>query len=488
MTTPSHVLAIDAGGSAVKATVVGTADGAIAALARRPYAVSHPGPGLAEFDPEAWWTAIAGCIADAAAAAPARIGAVVCTGMRIPFVLIDADGGEIGPGILNHDRRGADQLARVRAVGGPGLYRRTGHWPAPEFGIGKLAWLAAHEPDRLGRARHLLQFHDWLVFRLCGAIASEPSSAAMSGMLDLVVGEWATDLIAGVGVDPSLFPPLVRSGTPLGGVREDVAAATGVPPGTPVLAGGGDTHMSCLGVGAAEPGDVCVVAGSTTPVMLAAAAPLVDAADQPVVSPHVFPGRFAIETNAGATGIRFTWLRALAAEMAGRDYAYAELDAAAAAAEVGAGGLFVTAGNPGWGERAWAATPPAAIIGLHSTHTVGELARATLEASAVATAAQVDRLERVLGSPIGRIRATGGATRSAFYGQLLADAAGRPVEVARVAEPSARAAALVAACDPAALPPPLLEVHEPGPAAVAAYRDVRRAYEVRFAGLEALAT
>ncbi len=47
-------------------------------------------------------------------------------------------------------------------LAGPGLYERTGHWAAPEFGIGKLAWLARYEPEQLARARHVLQFHDWL--------------------------------------------------------------------------------------------------------------------------------------------------------------------------------------------------------------------------------------------------------------------------------------------------------------------------------------
>ena len=311
-----HVLALDGGGSSVKASVVSLADGSVAGLSRMPYRVSHPAPERAEFDPGDWWSAIAESARTAVAAAPgATVKAVVCTGMRIPFVLVDATGAEVRPGILNHDRRGADLLDAVRAAAGPGLYERTGHWAAPEFGLGKLAWLARYEPEQLARARHVLQFHDWLVFRLSGAIASEPSSAAMSGALDLASGGWASDLLAALGVDPGLFPPLVRAGTEVGGVRPEVASAIGIAPGTPVLAGGGDTHMSCIGIGHAEPGDITVVAGSTAPVMLASADPPLDAVEQPVVSPHVFPGTWAAETNAGATGIRFTWLLGLAHEL-----------------------------------------------------------------------------------------------------------------------------------------------------------------------------
>jgi sugar (pentulose or hexulose) kinase len=486
MNEAAHVLAIDGGGSSVKASLVRLADGRVAAVAREEYRVLHPLPERAEFDAGDWWRHVVAAAAGAARAAPdaARaVEAIVCTGMRIPFVLVDEDGHEVGPGILNHDRRGGEVLDRVRAAAGPGLYARTGHWPAPEFGLGKLAWLALHEPARVARARHVLQFHDWLVFRLCGAVASEPSSAAMSGALDLARGGWAEDLLADLGLPPALFPPLVPAGTPLGAVHAAVADAIGVPADAQVLAGAGDTHMSCLGVGNAAPGDVTVVAGSTTPVMLAAATPLLDPAEQPVVSPHVFAGVFAIEVNAGATGIRFTWLQRLASELAGRPVSYDDLSALAAASPTGARGLFVVAGNPEWGEAAWAATPPGAVVGLTPSHTAGDLARATLEGSAIATAAQVDRLERVLGERVARVCASGGATRSATFGQLLADVSGRRIEVPAVDEPSAHAAALVALGDADALPPPPATTFEPDAGATARYAPVRERYASTFAAL-----
>jgi len=228
---------------------------------------------------------------------------------------------------------------------------------------------------------------------------------------------------------------------------------------------------------------VTVVAGSTTPVMLAADAPLLDPAEQPVVSPHVFPGTYAIEVNAGATGIRFTWLQRLASELAGRIVSYDDLAGLAAASPPGARGLHVVAGNPEWGEVAWAAAPPGAVVGLTPAHTAGDVARATLEGSAIATAAQVDRLERVLGEPVARVSASGGAARSAFFSQLLADVSGRRIEVPAVDEPSAQAAALVVHGKRDALPPPPVTAFEPDGAATAGYAPLRARYAATFAAL-----
>ena len=241
--------------------------------------------------------------------------------------------------------------------------------------------------------------------------------------------------------------------------------------------------MSCLGIGNAQPGDVTVVAGSSTPVMLAAAELPLDADEQPVVSPHVFAGTWAAETNAGQTGFRFSWLLGLARELGAAAVSYDDLSRLAAGSPAGAGGLFVVAGTPRWGREAWASTPSGAMLGLTSSHSLADIARATLEGWAIATAAQVARLERVLDRPAAHVRVTGGASRSPFWCQLLADVCGRPIDVAGVEEPSATAAALVALGDPEAFPRPPLTSYEPDAGASEELAGVRASYEQRFAAL-----
>ena len=106
--------------------------------------------------------------------------------MRIPFVLLDADREVLAPGVLNVDRRGEDYLDRVRAALGPErLYELTGHWANSKFGLPKLLWFVDRRPELWRKVRHVLQFHDWLIFGLSGELVSEPSSAAMSHLVDV---------------------------------------------------------------------------------------------------------------------------------------------------------------------------------------------------------------------------------------------------------------------------------------------------------------
>jgi xylulokinase len=259
------VLTVDGGGSAVKATVYSVAARSPVAAATREVVADYPGDGLAEFDTAAWWPEVVGAIRDAVEAAgrPASgyLG-ITCTGMRIPFVLVDERGEALAPCVLNLDRRGQAHLPEVREALGPdALYRLTGHWANGKFGLPKLLWYRRERPAVWRRVRRVLQFHDWLVHGLSGAVVSEPSSAGMSQLVDVRRRDWATELLDALDLDRDLFPALLDGGAPAGGLRPDVARATGLTAGTPVHAGAGDTHLAVLGAGATEPGTAAIVGG-----------------------------------------------------------------------------------------------------------------------------------------------------------------------------------------------------------------------------------
>jgi xylulokinase len=442
------VLTLDGGGSAIKCSVHSLAEARELAVAAEEVAAQYPKPGFAEFDTDSWWrsavAAMRAVVADAGRPPSAYLG-ITCTGMRIPFVLLDERGEALAPGVLNLDRRGQQYRDRIRAALGPEqLYRLTGHWPNAKWGLSKLLWYQAERPELWRRLRWILQFHDWLVFRLAGVYASEPSSAAMSQLLDVGRRCWAEELLVALGIERGYLPELHDGGTAVGGLLPAVAREVGLAAGTPVHVGGGDTHVAALGVGGASAGTLVIVGGSTTPLMFGAAEPRAfESASGPLVSPHVLPGLWAFETNAGATGMLYTWLRNLT--RGARADGYAALDAQAASVPIGAHDLIVAGANPFWGEAAWERLPPTTVLGLTPAHDQGHLARAVLESISHAVRANLDALESELGEPVAEIVFTGGASRSVLAAQLLSDVLGRELRVPAVREPAALGgAALVA--------------------------------------------
>jgi xylulokinase len=446
------VLVLDGGGSSFKAAVYSPSARAPVAIASTPVSADYPVEGFVEFDPGRWWdcalAAMRAAIEQAGRPAAAYAG-ITCTGMRIPFLLLDERDEPLAPGVLNVDRRGTPYLDRIRSVLGPErLYELTGHWPNAKLGLPKLLWYLDQRPELWRRVRRILQFHDWLAFRLSGVVVSEHSSAAMSQMLDVEQRRWATELLDALGIDAGLLPELRDAGTTLGGLRGEVATEIGLLKGTPVHAGGGDTHVSSLGAGAVVPGTVSIVGGSTTPLMLVTDAPKSgDPQAGPLASPHVLPGLWALETNAGATGFLYTWLRdVIAAAANGLDYA--ALDELAASVPLGAHGLIVAGSNPFWGEQGWARVPPTTFLGLTPGHSLGDMARGVLESIAYAVRSNFDALVADPSVELHSVRFTGGASRSPFNCQMLADVLGRAVDVPDVGEPGAAGgAALVAGSD-----------------------------------------
>ena len=89
-------------------------------------------------------------------------------------------------------------------------------------------------------------------------------------------------------------------GTPIGQVTAAAAKATGLPAGTPVVAGCTDGTAGCLASGAAAAGDLNVTLGTTLVFKAVAAEPLVDPAG--AVYNHRHPGGGFLPGAASSTG------------------------------------------------------------------------------------------------------------------------------------------------------------------------------------------
>jgi autoinducer 2 (AI-2) kinase len=473
---------IDAGGSGVKVGVICTATWRSLADVRCEYAPTARAPGLLEWDPAAWWSSIVRALGDAVTAAgePAsRYRGLICTGMRIPFVLVDEQLEAVAPGVLVPDRRGAVYAASLRdEIGRDELYRVTGHWSAYHFGLPKLVWYLRDQPSVWKRTRWVLQLHDWLLARLCGAIASEPSSASMSQMMDVSARRWSESVLDIAGIDAVRLPPLREAGTVAGGLNSDIASQVGLAAGTPVHVGGGDTHVAALGAGAVCDGETIAVAGTTTPLHLTTRVPRLDLDVRPLVSAHLRPGMFAAETNVSTSGAMLRWLRTIT----GLDYA--ELETRAGATPLGARDVQVAASNPEWGEQPWSQVPPISIIGVSPNHSVGDLARATYESMTFAIACDLERLDALAPTPGLPLVLAGGGSRSSFAAQMLADVSGRSVRVPDIPNAAAMGGAqLVAGEEPADEARPDATRYEPDGERHAAYAPHLTRYAETFARL-----
>jgi sugar (pentulose or hexulose) kinase len=487
----SIVVTLDIGGSAAKASAYDAAARASLGHAAVPYPAPAPGADPGTFDPQAWWRAAAAALRDLREqlGAPAgRFLGITVSAIRIPFVLAGADGEPVMPGLLNSDRRAQPYVSQAAAaLGADRLYELTGHWPGAEFGLPKLLWARAAHPAAWRATRTVLQLHDWFIWRLSGARVSELSSAAMSQLVDVRAGAWAGSLLAALDIPAGLLPELIPAGGRAGGLTPAVARATGFAAGTPVHAGGGDTHLSALSA-EGRAGIPVVVAGTTAPSVLAV--PAGEFSGRParelfplLVSAHVVAGQRVLETNAGATGSVAALLAGL--ERAGGGELAGALAQRGFAVTPGAAGepLTVLAGHPFFGPEGWAAAPPPTVIGLSGGDTGADVYRACLAGTALALRATVGGLLARSGAAPEFIAVTGGMSASAGWTQRLADVTGVPVRVRPLERISGRAGAVLVTGEELPGCPADEEdtrVHEPDPAAAPAHDAAFARYQRLF--------
>jgi xylulokinase len=447
-------LGLDVGTSGVKAILV-TGAGEVVASATTPLAMTAPQPGWAEQDPETWWSASAAAVREALARRPeARVAAVGLSGQMHSSVFLDRQGEVIRPALLWCDGRTTAECAEItRRAGGEAGLRELVRNPALEgFTLPKVLWLRSHEPAAYARLATVLLSKDFVRYRLTGELATEPSDASGTLMFDPARGRWSDELLAAVGLPLALLPAVGASAAVLGRVTAAAAAATGLPAGTPVVGGGADNACGAAGVGVVAPGEAVASWGTSGTVLAPTAEPLVDPGLRAHTFCHVAPQLWYVMGVVLSAGGAFAWYREqLARELAGAPDVDARLDAEAASAPPGAGGVTVLPYLQGERTPHRDASLRGAVFGLSLAHTRAHLTRAVLEGVAFAMRDSVAILGELGLSP-GELLLTGGGARSAFVRRLQADVYGLPVSTVDREEGPAYGAALLAAVGAGAYP------------------------------------
>ncbi|MGY2284142.1 xylulokinase [Pseudomonas gingeri] len=441
------LIGIDIGTSGCKALLLDV-HGAVIAADTATYPLSQPRPGWTEQDPELWIDGARRAIAGVLAKAPGvELLGVGLSGQMHGLVPLDAAQQVLRPAILWNDQRNAAECEWITATAGglDGLLKATDNRMLVGYTGGKIVWMQRHEPELFARLSTVLNPKDYLRLRLTGEIASEVSDASGTGLFNVRSRQWASGLIEQLGIDPGLLPPVFESQVVSGRVSARGAALFGLPVGTPVAGGGGDSVIQTLGSGVIAPGELQTTIG--TAGILAAAL------DEPRDNPD---GRLQIFCNVAAdkwhcmgvslnAGGSMNWFRdSFCAGANGVVPSFEQIVAEAEKSPAGAHGLlFLPYLN---GERCPHPDPllRAAFVGLTARHDRGDMARAVME-GAVHALADMHALMKPLGIDGHVIKASGGGARSALWRQLQADIFGCDVLTTEgAAEGAAFGAALVA--------------------------------------------
>jgi autoinducer 2 (AI-2) kinase len=401
------------------------------------------------------WKLLVRCIRDAIQTAkidPNDIVALSASSMREGIVLYDKDKQEIWS-VANVDAR-ADQEVRALKEQFEGIEEEFYEISGQTFALGalpRLLWVKNNRPDIYEKTCYISMISDWILFKLSGTIASDPSNAGTAGIFSLTSREWMPDMARRVGIKADIFPPTYESGTSIGHVCARAATQTGLSTSTKVVMGGGDVQIGTAALGAVEHGDVAVLGGTFWQQVVNIETPLV-ASDMNIrVNPHVAKGITQAEGITFFSGLVMRWFRDAFCDMervianeSGRD-TYSVLEEMARNVPAGSYGILPIFSDSMKYGKWYHAAPSFLNLGLDAEkYNKASMFRSLQENACIVSQINLENIYSFTGVEPEKIIFASGASKGFLWPQILADVTGKEILIPEVKEATSLGCAIAA--------------------------------------------
>lgn len=439
----NYFLGIDVSTTATKALLIDPA-GSVLAVAATEYPFETPRPLWSEQHPDLWWDGAVKSIRAVLAGSgvdPARIGGLGLTGQMHGLVLLDKNGSVLRPSILWNDQRTQAQCDEIHAlIGREKFIRITGNLALTGFTAPKILWVRENEPEIYARVAHVLLPKDYVRYKLTGAYAMDKADGSGTVLMDLQKRDWSDEVLSALHIPPAWMPPLYEGPQVTGALSSAAAQATGLKPGTSVMAGGGDQAAQAVGVGAVREGIVALTLGTSGVVFATTNGAFIEPEGRLHAFCHSVPECWHLMGVMLSAAGSLRWHRDTFAP----GMLYDDLLAPAMDVAPGADGLlflpYLT------GERTPHPDPLArgAFVGLTVRHGLPHLTRSVLEGVAFGLRDSFELMKSAGLARIEQVRVSGGGARSPLWRQILADVFDAELVTVNTTEGAAYGAALLA--------------------------------------------
>ena len=480
MNDKNYLLAIDNGTQSVRALLFDLAGNLVGKgkVELEPYYSEHPG--WAEQDPEYYWASLGEACRRLWASVDVDkrlIAGVSVTTQRGTLINVDQAGKPLRPAILWLDQRRAEVHGRIKGPWG-WLFRLLREEATVDYfrTQAEASWIAQQQPEVWARTHKFLLLSGFLTHRLTGRFVDSVGSCVAYLPFDYKRLRWARPgdwKWQALPVRPEMLPELVKPGERIGAITAEASAHTGIPEGLPVIAAASDKACEVIGAGGVEPSTACLSYGTTATINTTRAKYLETI---PLIPPY--PAAIPDHFNTEVMIFRGFWMVSWFKEQFGHAERQRGLELGVEAETLfdelvdkvppGSMGLML---QPFWspGIREPGLEAKGSIIGFGDVHTRAHLYRAILEGLAYALRQGRERIEKRSGTPIERLRISGGGSQSDAAMQLTADIFNLPAERPHLYETSGLGAAIDCAVG--------LGLHPDFPTAIAAMTRVGKVFQ-----------
>ncbi|MCL2176078.1 MAG: autoinducer-2 kinase [Treponema sp.] len=452
----NYLMAIDAGTGSVRAVIFDIQGNQIGCVQKEWRHLEDPAyHGSMNFDWTVNWRLTCSCIKEVlsqTAIDAKNISAVSTTCMREGIVLYDANGEELWA-CANVDARAKDEVTQLKQID-PNLEKEIYLKSGQTFALGalpRLLWVKNKLPDMYKKTARIGMINDWIIFRLSGVLAVEPSNGSTTGLFDLKTRNWDIEIARRCGIRDDIFPNVKECGTVAANVSKKGAEQSGLLEGTPLVTGGGDCQLGTIGVGVVEVGDAVVFGGSFWQYEFNTSSAVCSPKCDVRVNCHAVENLWQYEAIAFNPGLVMRWFRdafcaeekRIAAEQ--NIDPYMILDEAALSVPPGSNGIICTFSDV-MNYINWKHASPSFLNFELDPEKFNKACfyRAIMENACYVTLGHLKLVHEATGKKPEKIVFAGGAAKSKLWPQILADILGIPIDVPVVKEATALGAAIMA--------------------------------------------
>ena len=436
------VLALDQGTTSSRA-IVFNKKGEIITTVQKEFEQYFPRPGWVEHDAEEIWLSQLEVTREAikqAGLLPSQIVSIGITNQRETTVIWDRNTGKpVYNAIVWQCRRTSQMCKIIEETGVKNIIKdKTGLLLDAYFSGTKVKWLLDNVPGLKERAQKgevcFGTIDSWLLYKLTGNHATEPSNASRTLLFNIRTGQWDEELLDIFGVPKAILPNVQPSSSLFGKTKKEFF-------GEEIAVSGmaGDQQAALFGQACFNIGDCKNTYGTGCFALLNTGKVPAFSKNNLITTVAWDLGdgmEYAMEGSVFIAGALIKWLR----DQLGLVQTAAETESLANSVE-DSGEVYVVPALVGLGAPYWDSEARGSILGITRGSSKAHIVRAALESIAYLSRDLIEALQEDSGKRIGSLKVDGGASMNGFLMQFQSDILGIPVIRPKMSETTALGAA-----------------------------------------------
>ncbi len=298
-----YICAVDVGTTAVKSILVDKSGNKLAYFSAN-YPLITASGGIVEQDACKWKELVIQTVRECTGSiAPKEVACICISAQGGSLVPVDEKGDPLAYAATWMDKRNKAFFSEFSQGERDDrwFHSRTGRRLSPGSCIGNFLEFKKYEPA------HYLTTLEYLNMQLTGIPITDPTSAAMTGMLDIHSSGWQNEILELCGIRESALPEIMPTGTVIGNLTPEAAEAMGLTTNTKVVNGGHDQYCAAAGANVLEAGDILLSTG--TAWVIFGATRFLNHDSILSVGPHVCPNMYGVFSSVPTGGAALDWVR-----------------------------------------------------------------------------------------------------------------------------------------------------------------------------------